>query len=701
MKPKSKQAGVDIESIRNIGIIAHIDAGKTTITERFLYYTGKTHRIGDIDNGNTVMDYLDEERARGITIVAAAASFHWQPDENDFLIHLIDTPGHIDFTAEVERSIRVCDGAVVIFSGVEGVEAQSEKVWRQSDHYHVPKIAFINKLDRLGASFTRVMDEIRSKFQAVTAVGVQVPIGVESELRGVIDLVRMKALYFDGDDGGEVRVEDIPAELTEAAVEARDDMVAAIADESDAVAEFYLEDSEVPEDVLLGEIRKLVVAGKLCPVFCGAAKKNIGVQPVLDAVCRFLPGPADKRCYQGISVGTGDNIEIEVGDDNFTGLIFKIVAGGSADLLYLRSYTGKLSLNDTVYNPRTREKLKIKRLLRLYSKNIEPIETVGPGDIVGVIGPKDVITGDTLCSVNRPVFLEKIAFPEPVISMAIEPRSSGDKDKLRACLELLCREDPTLNLKVHENTGQLILSGMGELHLEVNCNRIEKEFGVKACYGAPQVAFRETIKEACRITGVFNRTLGDQEFYAEVDIELEPVPRLEAGIEVSVKLKKSGDMLIPASWVQAAEVALNSGLRTGGNWGYPLIYIRGAVTAIRGTQDRASENVVAGAVLDALSKAINLGTLLLEPLMNLDIISPEETIGEITGYLQARRAVIHSIDNLQGVKRLSCEVPMAEMFGFSKALPKLSGGRAGFSMEPCGYQEISERDLAKLVSRDS
>jgi elongation factor G len=685
----------NLDSIRNIGIIAHIDAGKTTITERFLYYSGKTHRIGDIDNGNTVMDYLDEERHRGITIVAAAASFHWTDKESTKLIHLIDTPGHIDFTAEVERSLRVCDGAVVIFSGVEGVEAQSEKVWRQSDRYHVPKIAFINKLDRVGASFPRVMEEIKSKFSNITPTAFQMPIGMESSLEGVIDLINMKALYFEKEDGSEIVEKEIPGEMLDDAKLAREEMLSVIADFSDEIADLFLEEKEIPVDLLNQEIRKAVIGRKLCPVFVGSAKKNIGVQPVLNAVSEFLPSPNDSNTYTGHNPKTGEEMNVHVDDQAFSGLVFKIVASGSADLLYMRTYSGQLSINDTVTNPRTNEKIRIKRMLRLYSKNVEPIEHVGPGDIVGLIGPQNVRSGDTLCAINRPVLLEKIAFPEPVISIAVEPKSTKDKDRLASCLELLCREDPTLQLKIHENTGQQILSGMGELHLEINSNRIRDEFKVEARCGAPQVAFRETLKESCELTGIFNKTLGDNEYYAEVDFELQKVPRLEGGLEALAEIKGKGNM--PNAWITTAEEALNNGLRTGGNWGYPLIYIRGIIKDIRGYKDKTTESAVAGAVLDGIYQAIAKGTILLEPLMDLDIIAPEDTIGEITGYLQARRAVIHGIENLPDTKRLSCEVPLAEMFGFSKAIPKLSGGRAGFSMEPCGYQEISSSDLEKMV----
>jgi elongation factor G len=690
----------ELDSIRNISIIAHIDAGKTTLTERILYYSGKSHRIGEVDDGNTVMDYLDEERTRGITIVAAAASLNWKNGEITNLIHLIDTPGHIDFTAEVERSLRVIDGAVVIFSGVEGVEAQSEKVWRQSNRYNVPKIAFINKLDRTGASFKRVFAEIKSKFSSVAIAPMQLPMGCESELKGVIDLIKMKAVSFEGEDGSNVVLKDIPDEFKEESKNARDEMLTAVAEHSDPIAELYLLEKEIPEEMLKCEIRKLVMSNKIIPVFTGSAKKNIGVQPVIDAVCDYLPSPNDRYSYPGINPKTGLHIEIMNTDQAFSGLVFKLIASGSADLLYMRTYSGILKFNDTLLNTRTNEKVRIKRLLRLYAKNVESVDEVGPGDIIGLIGPSNTFTGDTLCAVNRPVLLEKIVFPEPVISIAVEPKSNKDKDRLNMTLDLLCREDPTLTIRKNDATGQNLISGMGELHLEVICHRIKNDFHLEARFGRPQVAFRETLKSEIEITGLFNRTIGEKEYYAEVKIKLTPVPRLEKGIEVLTEIKNKN--LIPNSWVASSLETLDNGLRTGGNWGYPLIYIRGEILEIKGLPDKTIDSSVAGAVLDGLQQAIRkIGTTLLEPIVKVDILSPENNIGEINGYLQARRAVIHGIESLPDIKHLSAEVPLSEMFGFSKALPKLSGGRAAFSMEPCGYQEISAQDLDRMITAQS
>ena len=701
MSPSGAQKRNDeLASIRNVGVIAHIDAGKTTTTERFLFHSGATHRVGEVDEGNTVMDYLDEECRRGITIVAAAATFPWiaAPDavgSRKYTIHLIDTPGHIDFTAEVERSLRVIDGAVAIFSAVEGVEAQSEKVWRQSACHNVPKIAFINKLDRLGASFSKVVEEMRDKFPEVSICPVQIPVGEEGDFDGVVDLFSMKTLRFSGDHGAQVVLEDIPDSLLADAERARDELIEMLADYSDELADAYLEGRAVDEAVLIREMRDATLACRVVPVFAGSAKKDVGVQPLLDGVVRFLPSPFDRGACEGVDPKSGTPVAIAPGDNAFRGLVFKLLASGGADLLYTRTYSGKLKAGDMLLNPRTGDRVRVKRILRLHSKSVTSIESVGPGDIVGLIGPSGVVTGDTLCSIGAPALLEKITFPEPVISIAVEPKSTKDRAKLDAVLEILCREDPTLRVRIHESTGQRLLSGMGELHLEITCHRIVEEFHADAKFGVPQVAFRETIPEPVTATGVFSKTIKERELFAEVDLALAPVPKQEPGIIV----ENSTPASVSKEWGLAAVSALEGSLNTGGNHGYPLIYIKGGVRDIRGDSEHTSEAAVAGAVLDAVCKVLAKGTALLEPLMKLEITAPEEVIGEITGYLQKRRAVIHGITHVVGVKRLSCEVPLAEMFGFSKALPKLSGGRASFSMEPCGYQEISPEDVEMLASR--
>ncbi|MFA5206633.1 MAG: elongation factor G [Lentisphaeria bacterium] len=679
-----------LNTIRNLGIIAHIDAGKTSTSEGMLYYTGRTHRIGSIDDGNTILDYLQEERERGITIVSAAATMPWR----DHFIHLIDTPGHIDFTAEVERSLRVIDGAIVIFSGVEGVEAQSEKVWRQADRYHVPRLAFINKLDRLGADFTRVLDEINRKFNNC-AVAVQLPLGIENDFRGVADLVTMELLTFSEANNDLITRQPLPPDLEIEAELRREVLLERLADTSDEIAHLYLEGKPVPPELIRQTLRRQVIARQIVPVFCGSAKQRIGIQPLLDAVLDYLPSPED---IPEIPAHRGKEHEPVVLHPDpagpFAGLVFKVVANASADLLYLRTYSGTLKSGVTLTNSRTHEKVRIKQILRLFAKNTEAVEQVGPGDIVGIIGPQNCGTGDTLGEVHKPVAFEKIQFPEPVISIAVEPKLSRDKDRLNEVLALMCREDPTLTLSMDEDTGQRLLSGMGELHLEININRLGREFKIEAKVGEPRVAYRETFTGPALVHCVFNKTMGETELYAETEIAFRPLAR---GGELFTTANAMHDKgMLPKNLVEAAVRALGDSLRTGGAHGYPLIYVAADLRSLTIEPDKSTEAAVAGAVLHAVEKMIReKGTTVLEPVMRLEVTAPDESVGEITAHLQPRRAVINELTAIApGVKRIFCEVPLAEMFGFGKALPKLSGGRASFSMEPCGYQELPA-ELAK------
>ncbi len=682
------------DEIRNVGIIAHIDAGKTSTSERFLYYSGKTHKIGEIDSGTTVLDYLDEERKRGITIISASASFDWISDNSNYLIHLIDTPGHIDFTAEVERSLRVIDGAVVIFSGVEGVEAQSEKVWRQSEKYKLPKIAFINKLDRLGASFERTIAQMRKKFPAKKIVALQAPIGEENSLEGIMDLIEAQIIRFDNNDGAAISREKV--DINDANFRARqDEMLSCLADFSDKIAEEFINNGHVCSELLIREIRRLSISRDIVPVFCGSAKKNIGIQPLLDAIARYLPSPSERGNFPAFTQETNEELSCSINDSEFRGLVFKIIASSSGDLLYVRIYSGKIKLGDHLWNPRTKEKLKVKRLLRLYSKNIEPVEEAGPGDIIGLIGTSNVFTGDTLCTPHKALSLERITFPEPIISMAIEPKNSDERDKLEFALSTICHEDPTLFCKKNNVTGQMILSGMGELHLEINTHKLKNEFHLDFRSGEPQVAYRETFKDASVIEGVFDRVIGENRYYASVEISFEPSTRTEDGIEFSNTIKNPQN--IASSWIKSAENTILNGLKTGGNLGYSLTYVKAILRNISGNES-TNDSAVSGAVLDAIAKAVKRGTKILEPIVKLEIISPDQYIGDINGFLQSKRAIILGMESLNDVKRLLCEVPLSEMFGFSKSLPKLSGGRASFTMEPCGYQEVALEVLQKKAN---
>jgi elongation factor G len=673
----------DIDRIRNVGIIAHIDAGKTSTTENMLFYSGLTHRIGNIDEGTTVMDYLDEERARGITIVAAAAAFEWRGK----LVHLIDTPGHIDFTAEVERSLRVIDGAVVIFSGVEGVEAQSEKVWRQAEYYHVPKIAFINKLDRLGASFERVLAEINDKF-GNCAVPVQLPVGIESGFSAIVDVLEERLITFEGEYNETIVKGEVPEERIDELRHYREMLVERLADSADEVAELYLEGKHVPAALLRKVLRRETLANRLVPVFTGSAKNRIGVQPLLDGVVEFLPSPAECPPALAHRVKEGDQVKITPDENEaFCGLIFKVVANTSADLLYMRTYSGTIKAGARLVNSRTKETIGSKQLLRLFAKSTQPLQVVGPGDIVGVIGPRNCGTGDTLCEAHRLVAFERMAFPEPVISVAVEPKASRDKGRLGDALQLLCREDPTLDLARDEETGQWLFSGMGELHLEINLKRLEQEFRVPTKSGEPRVAYRETFRQPDRVSYLFHKFIGETELQAGVEIAFKPIAGGAELFKISSRLERRKD--VPKGFSAAAQQALSDGLRTGGNSGYPLIYVDAEVIELQIFPDSTTENAVVGAVLGAIDKAIReVGTTVLEPLMHLEILAPPEAIGDVTTYLQPRRAVIHQLTETAGGKRISCEVPLAEMFGFGKALPKLSGGRASFTMEPRGYQEV-------------
>jgi elongation factor G len=681
----------DMQRIRNIGIIAHIDAGKTTTTEGILYFSGLTHRYGKIDDGTTVMDFLPEERERGITIMAAAATIPW----GDHLVHLIDTPGHIDFTAEVERSLRVIDGAVVIFSAVEGVEAQSEKVWHQADKYHVPKIAFINKLDRVGASFPRVLGEIKEKF-GDCALPVMAPIGIEGEFESMVDLLTMELVTFSGETNEVVNRDPIPAEYVAEMEEKREALIERLADECEEIAMAYLEGEEIALSTLKAKIRELTLARKVVPVFVGSGKKSIGVQPLVDGVVDYLPSPEDCQNIPAEDVKKGGALVLHPDEKApFAGLIFKVSASKTADLFYVRTYQGTLKPNDTLLNPRTGEKVRPKQIFKIYAKTTETLDSVGPGDIVGLVGLRNCGIGDTLCDSRHPVALEKITFPDPVISMALEPRMSSDKDKLDEVLDLLCREDQTLTRNRDEDTGQRILSGMGELHLEINLKRVEQEFGVPVRVGEPRVAYRETLKSGCQQHVVFSRTIGETELFAEVGVSFRPLPKGEETFVVKNSVR--GVANIRREFVAAAERALSEGLRTGGSHGYPLIYLSAELTELKVDPTKTTEGSVVGAVLQAIDQAITqVGTIVLEPLMHLEVMAPDDCIGEISMYIQPRRAVIHDMLTVGEVRKISCEVPLAEMFGFGKSLPRLSGGRGSFSMEPCGYQPLPANVVEKM-----
>ncbi len=681
----------DLDRIRNISIIAHIDAGKTTTTEGILFYSGLTHRYGNIDDGTTVMDFLPEERARGITIQAAAATIPWR----GHLIHLIDTPGHIDFTAEVERSLRVIDGAVVIFSGVEGVEAQSEKVWHQADRYHIPKVAFINKLDRVGASFPRVVAEINDTFGGC-AVAVQEPVGVEEGFHALLDLVTEELITFSGEDNRVVERGPVPEELRATLAERRQELIERLGNHSDAIATLYLEGAPVSAEALRRELRALTLRRLVVPVLAGSGKRRLGIQPLADAVIDYLPSPLEVGEVVGHDPRNDDPVAVRPDPRApFAGLIFKVSASASADLFYMRTYSGTLHTGDSLLNTRSGERVRPKQLLRIYAKSTEMIDEAGPGDIVGLVGLRDCGTGDTLCDPRRRVAFERISFPDPVLSIAVEPRFSKDKDRLDEVLDLLCREDQTLSLTRDEDTGQRLLAGMGELHLEINLNRIAQDFGLSVRTGEPRVAYRETLRGAAVEHAVFHRVLGETELYAGADASFSPMERGGELFRVTVNLRNR--LLIPKALITAAEKALRDGLRTGGNHGYPLIYVAAELTGLDVVADKTTEAAVVGAVLQAVEQAIShAGTVVLEPVMHLEVLCPEECLGDVSLALQPRRAVIREMATVGQARRIVCEVPLSQMFGFGKALPKITGGRGTFTMEPCGYQELPPEVASQL-----
>jgi elongation factor G len=696
-------APAGLRGIRNIGIIAHIDAGKTTTTERVLYYTRTIHKMGDVDTGSTTTDYLPEERERGITIIAAAITCKWK----DYTVNIIDTPGHVDFTAEVERSLRVLDGAVVVFSAVEGVEAQSETVWRQATKYSVPRICFINKMDRIGAEYERVFEEIRERLES-NPVPVVMPIGAGpegsmGEFRGLIDLIRMKAFYSHYSDMGE-KVEEgpIPEDMQVDAELWRERLLNALSEVDETFTEAYmahLEGAELPEDAIHEALRRATITARIQPVLCGSSFKYVGVQRLLDAVLQYLPSPLDKPPVVGIhpKKGTESSRKPDAAEP-FCGLVFKITSDQHGDLSFVRIYSGKLRTSDRPMNPGRDKKEVCSRLYHIAADERVKIEEASAGDIVGVVGLKEARTGDTLCDGTHPILLEQIEFPETVMSMSIEPVSSADKGKLAETLASLAREDPTFTYKVNEETGQTIISGMGELHLEILKNRMIRDFNMKVHVGRPRVSYRETIKKAVKkITGSCVRTAGNQELFARVVIEIEPEAQPKGAPTVKfINRCKPGD--IPAEFIPAIEQTLREEAKSGGKTGYPLVDLK--ITLVDGQFDKENSNDVAFrfASVDAFNKALDeAGPVLLEPIMKIEVVTPEESLGNITADLTARRAMITGTSQRGRLQVIEAEAPLEKMFGYSTAVRSLSQGRASYSMEPLHYAAAPDSMLEAIL----
>ena len=679
-----------IERYRNIGIIAHIDAGKTTTTERVLFYTGISHKIGEVHDGQAIMDWMAQERERGITITSAATTCFWIPrgkgSDQKHRINIIDTPGHIDFTAEVQRSLRVLDGAVVIFDGVAGVEPQSETVWRQADKFSVPRICFVNKLDRMGASFDRAVDSIRERLSP-NAVVLQLPIGSEGNFKGVIDLLTMKALYFEGDFGERVVEKEIPSDLLETAKEQRKKTIEKIVTEDESVLEKYLGENELSVDEIRDTLRKATISYKLIPVFCGSALKNIGVQPLLDAICYYLPSPADLPPVKGTDPKTGKEIERKPKDDEpFSSLVFKIATDPYVGTLsYFRVYSGYLKRGSYLLNTTTNEKERIGRILRMHANSREEVEEVFAGDIAATVGLKSTSTGHTLCDESHPIVLEKITFPEPVISISIEPKTKADQDKLAASLRKLAEEDPTFRVKQDTETGQTIISGMGELHLEIIADRLKREFNVEANIGRPEVAYKETITQEAKAEGKYIRQSGGRGQYGHVWLRLEPRKRGE-GFKFIDEIKGG---IIPKEFIPAVEKGVREAMDKGIVAGYPMVDL--SVALYDGSFHEVDSSEMAFKIAGSMAfqaAAKRAKPVLLEPIMKLEVIIPPQFFGDVIGDLSARRGRIEETKDRVNLKVIDAMVPLAEMFGYATSLRSLTEGRGTFTMEFSHYEQV-------------
>ncbi len=690
-----------IEKYRNIGIIAHIDAGKTTVTERILFYTGISHKIGEVHDGKAIMDWMEQERERGITITSAATTCFWTPQEslkereNEHRINIIDTPGHIDFTVEVQRSLRVLDGAVVVFDGVAGVEPQSETVWRQADKFKVPRICFINKLDRVGAIFEKSLNSIWQKLSP-NAVAMQIPIGLEDNFKGMIDLLKMKALFFEGDFGQDLRVDEIPQELQETAEKWREKLVEKIIEQDEQLLEKYLSQGEISIEELKKVLRKATIDCKLIPVFCGSALKNKGIQILLDAVCLYLPSPADLPPVKGLDPKTDEEIERKIDkDEAFSALAFKVATDPYVGTLtYFRVYSGHLKKGSYLFNSTTNEKERIGRILRMHADEREEMEELFAGDIAATVGLKNTSTGHTLCDPSNPIILEKIFFPEPVISIRIEPKTKIDQERLSESLHKLTEEDPTFMIKTDIEAGETIISGMGELHLEVIVDRMKREFGVEANIGRPQVSYKETILSEAEAEGKYIKQSGGRGQYGHVWLRVKPRKQGE-GFKF-VNIIKGG--IIPQEFIPAIEKGVKEAMDKGILASYPMIDIE--VTLYHGSfHDVDSSEIafkIAGSI--AFQQACKMAKIiLLEPIMKFEAIIPQEFLGDVIGDLSARRGKIEETKERLDMRVINAKMPLAEMFGYATALRSLTQGRGTFTMEFDHYVRVPDSIAEEIV----
>ena len=690
---------IDLAKVRNIGIMAHIDAGKTTTTERILFYTGINYKIGEVHDGGATMDWMEQEQERGITITSAATTCMWKGN----LINIIDTPGHVDFTVEVERSLRVLDGAVCVFDGVAGVEPQSETVWRQADRYNVPRICFVNKLDRTGASFERCVEMIGSRLNAVALV-LQIPIGIEADFLGVVDLIAMKALTWRGETqkGEDYVIEEIPAGMLEAAMKARHDMVETLADADDEIMEKYLEGIDISEDEIIAAIRRATLADKLTPVLTGSAFKNKGVQPMLDAVNRYLPSPLDIKAIVGHKMGQPDVEEDRQPSEAepFSALAFKIMTDPHlGKLTFVRIYSGRLETGSSVLNSTKDRKERIGKIYQMHANKREEKDSAGAGMIIAVMGLKDTTTGDTLCDSDKPVILESMDFPDPVISVAIEPKTKADQEKLGIAIQRLAEEDPTFHVKSDEETGQTIISGMGELHLEILVDRMRREFKVEANVGKPQVAYRETLRKPLpRHDYTHKKQSGGSGQFAKIQIALEPI--LDAqDIHYEFVNKITGGR-IPREYIPSVDAGCKEAMAAGPLAGYPLVDVR--VTLLDGAYHDVDSSELAFKIagIAGFREAAKLaGPVLLEPVMSVEVVTPEDFMGDVIGDLNSRRGQIQSMDERSGARVVKAVVPLSEMFGYVGDLRSRTQGRASYSMQFDSYAEVPAAVSKEIIAK--
>ncbi len=678
-----------IEKYRNIGIVAHVDAGKTTTTERVLFYTGLSHKIGEVHDGAATMDWMEQEQERGITITSAATTTFWSGMQQQFdqhRINIIDTPGHVDFTIEVERSLRVLDGAVVVFCGSSGVEPQSETVWRQANKYQVPRMVFVNKMDRAGADFLRVIDQIENRLGS-TPVPIQLPIGAEEEFKGVVDLISMKAIYWNEQDKGMTfEYADIPAEMQQDCESYRESMIEAAAEASEELMDKYLENGDLSEQEIKQGLRTRTIANEIVLATCGSAFKNKGVQNVLDAVVEYMPAPIDIPAINGV-LEDGETEATRPADDKepFSALAFKIATDPFVGTLtFFRVYSGVLRTGDQVYNSVRQKKERVGRIVQMHSNSREEVKEVYAGDIAAAIGIKDVVTGDTFCDANKPIILERMEFPEPVISVAVEPRTKSDQDKMATALAKLAKEDPSFKVETDEESGQTIISGMGELHLDILIDRMKREFQVDANIGKPQVAYRETIRKSVTAEGKFIRQSGGKGQYGHVILKIEPQASGK-GFEFVNEIVGG---TVPKDYIPAVEKGLLEQMQNGVLAGYPMVDIK--VTLVDGSYHEVDSNEVAFKVAASMGLregASNAGPVLLEPIMKVEVVTPEDYMGDIMGDLNRRRGVVHGMEDNPSGKVINADVPLSEMFGYATAVRSASQGRASYSMEFLEYAE--------------